>query len=79
MKPTLMNSWLLNTVYFCQFGCCKLEILLFFQDKSRLPIAECDTTFIGFIDLDESNSIVKGKWHNWCFDFSLENCDISGL
>ncbi len=33
-----MKSWLSNTVYLSQFGCCTPEILLFFQREVKVPI-----------------------------------------
>ncbi len=37
MKPTLLSkldSWLLNVVYFSQFGCCNPETCYFSQDTN---------------------------------------------
>ena len=64
-----MNSYLLNYVYFRQFGRCNPEILLFSQDKLKVPsvplFAKCDTRtklttmLIGFIDLNSTESARK--------------------
>ena len=81
-----MNSWLLNTVYFSQFGCYNSEILLFFQDKSRVPL---------FFSLNVIQSLPRRwfdrlYWFRWIqlsrrekvaqlAYFSRNFCDISGL
>ncbi len=57
-----MKSWLLNAVYFSLFKCCNPEILRFSQEKSgnqlcHFSLNVIQASLMGFIDLDESNSI----------------------
>ena len=76
-----MNSWLFNAVYFSQFGCCNPEILLFSQHKWRYQLCHFSVTviqslrrsLIGFIDLDESNSIGEEMCENHDFTFASDS------
>ncbi len=80
IKPTLlsqMKSWLLKAFYINQFGCCNPEIMLFSQNKSRFQrwMWSLWPPLIGFIDLDEANSIGE----EMCENPGSDRCHVGNL